>query len=262
MGGQYIEPMWQRAAARVGAHVRARSEAHAAATLPGQCEICHRWGDDRLCGACLAQFAPPRPRCARCGLVTGMPLATCGQCLAEPPPFRAAVVAFDYGFPWDGLIGRFKFDGAAELGRALAPPLVAAVRARRAQAPGEPWPSLAIPVPLARERLAERGFNQAWEIARHVGRALGVPARADLLVRALPTAHQAGLDRAARERNLRAAFMVPPSARAAVLGCEVALVDDVVTTGATAREAAAVLLRAGAAGVTLWALARTPAPDG
>ena len=160
-----------------------------------------------------------------------------------------------YAFPWDQLITKFKFHGQVELARPLADRL-----ARAVQAHGDPVCTLVLPVPLATARLAARGYNQAWELARRVARTQRLPARADLLLRALDTAHQAELGRAQRQQNLRAAFYVDPAQRHAVAGHRVALVDDVMTTGATAREAAAALLRAGAAAVDVWALARTAAP--
>lgn len=241
-----------------------------ACVLPGQCEICRRWGWERLCRACREQFAVERARCTRCGLATGAALAACGSCLQAPPPFARTIVALDYAFPWDGIIGRWKFGAHPELASPLASLLAQAVArefAQRTAAAPELAPStaaapeLVLPVPLARARLAERGFNQAWELARRVARELGLPARSALLARAIDTAHQAELMRAERERNLRAAFTVPPAGRQALAGRRVALVDDVLTTGATARESSAALLRAGAAAVELWVLARTPAPD-
>jgi ComF family protein len=113
-------------------------------------------------------------------------------------------------------------------------------------------------VPLSAPRLATRGYNQAWELARRVARARRLPARADLLHRPVDTPAQSGLDRAERQRNLRGAFWVPPLAADAVRGQHLALVDDVMTTGATLREAAAALRQAGAATVQVWAVARTP----
>ena len=230
-----------------------------AGVLPGQCEICRRWGWERLCQACREQFAVERARCARCGLATGTALAACGSCLQAPPPFACTIVALDYAFPWDGIIGRWKFGAHPELASPLAS-LLAQAAARELALQATAAPELVLPVPLARARLAERGFNQAWELARRVARELGLPARSALLARAIDTAHQAELTRAERERNLRAAFTVPPTARQALAGRRLALVDDVLTTGATAREASAALLRAGAARVDLWVLARTPAP--
>jgi ComF family protein len=184
----------------------------------------------------------------------GASAALCGPCAQEPPPFVATQVVADYVFPWDRLIAQLKFHGRAELARSLAPLLAAAVR--RAGAVNT---HCVLPVPLAPARLAERGHNQAWELARHAARELHLPARADLLLRVLDTPQQSTLTRAQRLANLRQAFMLDPRQRSTVAGQHLALVDDVMTTGATAREAAAVLLRAGAASVQLWVLARTPA---
>jgi ComF family protein len=230
----------------------ARGLALARARLPGQCEICRQWAHAALCGDCIARWAAPLPRCGRCGLRLGAPAPACGACLRDPPPFEHTVCAVDYAFPWDRLIAELKFHGRAELARPLAERLLAAV-----QGASVPVPDFVLPVPLAPRRLAERGYNQAWELARRVAAAGGLQARADLLLRPLHTAQQADLGRADRQRNLRTAFMVEPRRRGVLQGRRVALVDDVMTTGATAREAAAALLRAGAAAVDIWALART-----
>jgi predicted amidophosphoribosyltransferase len=93
-----------------------------------------------------------------------------------------------------------------------------------------------------------------------VARLRGLPSDATLLQRPIDTAHQTGLDRAARAANLAGSFMVDPTRRAELAGRAVALVDDVMTTGATVAAAAAVLRRAGAASVSVWVFARTPAP--
>jgi len=255
MTGQYIDAMWPRALVEASAALGQR----VAQRVPAQCEVCRRWGWARLCPPCRQRFGAGRMRCARCGLATGMALAECGECLRMPPPFERTVVAFDYAFPWDRIIARWKFSGQAQLASALAPALADAVARDLATRDAAP-PDVVVPVPLAPARLAERGFNQAWELARRVARTVGRPARFDLLARALDTAHQAELTRAERERNLRAAFMVPPAARPHLERRRVALVDDVFTTGATAREAAAALVRGGASAIELWVLARTPAP--
>ena len=221
---------------------------------PSQCEVCRQWSSARLCKACIDCYSRPQPRCARCALRLATPMPACGECLREPPPFTSAVCAVDYSFPWDALIIAFKFQGQPELARALYPQLTAAVRSS-----GVALPRAVLPVPLSPQRLAQRGYNQAWELARHVGRALRVPAWPDVLQRPLDTTHQTDLGRAGRQRNLRAAFWVEPAQHRRVQGLHLALVDDVMTTGATLREAAAELLRAGATRVDAWVLARTPA---
>ena len=221
--------------------------------LASQCEVCRQWAAAALCADCVARYAAPQPRCARCGLRLGLAALACGACLRSPPPFERTVCAADYGHPWDALIGAFKFQSRPELADLLAARLAAAVRHA-----APPMPTLLLPVPLSPQRLTERGYNQAWEIARRLSVPFGVQADATLLQRPVDTAHQADLGRAERQRNLATAFMVDPRRRGRVQGQRVALVDDVMTTGATAREATAVLLRAGAAAVDIWVLARTP----
>ena len=226
------------------------------AALPSQCEVCRGWGTQRVCEDCVGRFARPVARCGRCALPLGLSAAVCGDCQRDPPPFSAAVCGVDYRFPWDRLIGAFKFQGQVELATALSARLSAAL-----DSAALPAPECVVPVPLSTRRLATRGYNQAWELARRAASARGLPARNDVLLRPLDTAPQADLGRAERQRNLRAAFMVAPVMRPWLTGRRLALVDDVMTTGATLREATATLLRAGAADVQVWVVARTPTPD-
>ncbi len=149
----------------------------------------------------------------------------------------------------------FKFRARPDLAAVLAPLLAAAVPRNAASGSGRP---LVVPVPVAPDRLRERGYNQSWELARRVARAHALPACADALFRVRATGHQLQLGRAERAANLRDAFVVTPSRATRVRGAHVALVDDVLTTGATADAATRALLRAGAARVHVWVLARTP----
>lgn len=162
----------------------------------------------------------------------------------------------DYGFPWDRLITRFKYEHTPELAGLLAACLATA--ADQAQMP---TPQCFLPVPLSAQRLAERGYDQAWELARRLGRQLRRPARSDLIRRRFDGQHQASLTRAQRLSNLQGAFDVDAKGRADLAGQHLALVDDVMTTGATAQEVTRALRAAGAARVDLWVVARTPAPD-
>jgi len=220
---------------------------------PSLCAICRSWSALGLCTACLQRFAAPQPRCQRCGRATATALARCGDCLPLDLAFEHCVTVSDYAAPWRELIAGFKYRQQVE----LASPLAAALSWAIDDA-GAATPDWILPVPLSRERLRERGFNQAWELARRLGRRRGVPASASLLQRVRDTAHQIGKSREQRERNLRDAFWVDDRRGRRLAGGHVALVDDVMTTGATVHAAALALRRAGARAVDVWVVARTP----
>lgn len=213
---------------------------------PQDCVLCLAPARDALCPACEAAIPWIGEACRVCAL----PLAQggiCGACAVHPPAFDAALACFEYRFPLDRLVQRFKFAGDLASGRWLAACMARRMRGAHAD--------LVVVPPLARSRLRERGFNQALELARPVARALGIPCAAAALARVRETQPQPGLHRDERARNLRDAFRCD----ARVEGLHAALVDDVLTTGATAQEIARVLKAAGAARVSVWALARTPA---
>ena len=222
---------------------------------PSLCAVCHGWGRQRVCAACVTRFAPTQPRCQRCALRVPPGVAICGACLFDPPPFERTLAAADYAHPWDGLITRFKFHGALDLAPALAQRLVDAMR--RSEAPA---PTLMLPVPLSAARLRERGCNQAWELVKHLRRQLRCRTDAALLLRVKDTPHQIARPLDERAANVRAAFAVEPRRVPELRGQTVTLVDDVMTTGATAAEISRVLLQAGAAQVHVWVVARTPRP--
>lgn len=259
--------------------------------LPQPCRLCGDWGLQGLCVRCMQRFATPRLRCPGCAAPLPSAAARrCGSCLRSPPLPCAAVAAVDYGFPWDRLIGAFKFQQQPELASLLAGLLAeAVVDAHRAWQAGSPpgvgggtdgapdareaiaWPEAVLPVPLSAQRLRQRGYNQAWELAkatlRHPVLRAALPApvlpmspRHGLLRLHDTPAQTAQSSRSARLRNLGEAFWLPPAAAHALRGRHVALVDDVLTTGATAHAATLALLRGGVASVQLWVLARTPAP--
>ena len=243
-GGQYIEPMlFSRLL-------------DAVATTPSQCAVCHDWGTQRVCDACVERFAPVVTRCRRCAIEVPTATGLCGACLTNPPPFDRALAAVDYAHPWDGLITQFKFHSALDLAPALSQRLLDTFGQS-----AEPAPALLLPIPLSTERLRERGYNQAWELARRLARALSCQADPNLLLRVKDTPHQLALAPDQRAGNVRAAFAVEPRRRAELAGATVTLVDDVMTTGATVSEAARVLLQAGAATVQVWVVARTPRSD-
>ena len=217
---------------------------------PARCLVC---GEASPPGADL--YPPCRsglpwngPACPGCALPMPSGDAPCGDCQRRPPPLHGAHAAFVYAFPLDRLLPRFKFHRDLAAGRLLA----GAMAERFASLPR---PDALLPVPLHRARLRRRGYDQALELARPLARALALPLLDDALVRRHATAAQSDLDAAARRRNLRNAFAV--DARVA-LPAHVALVDDVMTTGATVHAAATALRRAGVARVDAWVCARTP----
>ena len=207
----------------------------------GSCFLCRGAASALLCDACEAEL--PRlqpPLCPRCALPSprGEP---CGRCLAEPPHYDATVAALAYAFPADVLIQALKFRG--EL--ALAPLLGGFLSAKITSGV-----DLIIPVPLSRQRLKERGYNQAVEIARHLGRGKLIVSACE---RSRDTAPQLDLPFDERRRNVRGAF----SCTTNLADFSIAVVDDVMTTGATLDEMARTLKRAGAARVVNWVVART-----
>lgn len=169
----------------------------------------------------------------------------CGACQSDPPPFARAVVAVDYSFPVDAAVRRFKFHGRLQYGPAFAEILLYVSN----RLPGDI--DALLPVPLHRWRQMKRGFNQAAEIAAPVARQLGLPLVRNVH-RTIATPYQSGLDARQRRRNLKAAFRV----RGGIRASHVAIVDDVVTTGETCRQLAAVVRDSGVGAVSILALAR------
>jgi ComF family protein len=208
------------------------------------CELCgDPAGRAGICAPCredLPWIGPACPACARPEPTPG----PCGECGERPPLWGRAIVPWAWAFPIDALITRFKYGGALHYGALLGRLLAEACRNSR--------PDGLVPVPLHEARLAERGFNQAHELARPVHRALRVPILADLCARRFSTPPQAGLGALQRYRNLDEAFAVGGEAR----GLWLAIIDDVLTTGSTARALASALLDAGAVSVEVWAVAR------
>ena len=217
----------------------------------GACFLCRGAASGVLCEPCETELpALAAPLCPSCALPSPGG-ARCGACLAHPPAFDATVAALAYGFPADALILALKFRGELALAPYLGARLERALRSR-----GASVPSCVVPVPLSRARLRSRGFNQAAEIARAIT-ARG-PLELMLLERERDTPSQADLPWAERQRNVRGAFGVARP----LAGATIAVVDDVMTTGATLDEIARALKRAGAARVENWVVARTPAPRG
>jgi ComF family protein len=209
-----------------------------------------------MCVACETELPWLSDHCITCALPLPAAGLTCGECLLEPPAFEQVVVPWLYGFPVDSLITRFKHNAKWPFGRLLADVLGQYLQHRFEE--GLPRPDGLLPVPLASKRLRRRGFNQAAMLARWLSTALELRCEETVLRRIKDTDAQQVLDAKSRKRNLRDAFGLMPDAQ--VRGRHLALVDDVLTTGATAQALARLLMDAGAARVDVYCLARTPKP--
>jgi ComF family protein len=226
------------------------------ALVPSSCALCGSAGDEALCDGCHRQFFHGHPhRCMQCAIPMPNTSATvCGECLKQPPAFDATIAAVDYAPPVDQLVLALKFGNRLT----LAPLFARMLRDAVLRGPGFALPVQLTAVPLGSRRLVERGFNQALEIARPMSRALGVPLEPQLLIRMRDTTAQAMLHPDERRQNIRNAFIVPAHAMDQVRGRHIGVVDDVMTTGETLNELAAILKRFGAARVTNFVFARTP----
>lgn len=177
----------------------------------------------------------------------------CGACLNQPPAYDATFAAVDYGAPIDQLVISLKFSGRL----AMAPLFARAMRDALLTAGSSRLPDLLLPVPLGAGRLAQRGYNQAQEIARPLSRALGIKLEPRLLVRSHDTSAQSSLHPEQRRKNVRNAFTVAHRYVDRLHGMHVGIVDDVMTTGETLNELAATVKRFGAVRVTNFVFART-----
>lgn len=203
-----------------------------------------------ICSGCFRDLPRVEASCPRCA----RPVAggrICGRCLWRPPPWRAAVAPLRYVFPVDRMLQELKYEGRLMRARLLGELLGHWVRGRN------PVVELLLPVPLHPRRWRQRGFNQARELALAAGRVLGVRMADDICSRVADTPPLWDLTPVARRRVLRGAFKVDADVR----GRRVTLIDDVLTTGATAATLSRALLSAGAASVDVWAIARAGVPQ-
>ncbi|BBO60371.1 hypothetical protein MPB2EB_1512 [Mycoavidus sp. B2-EB] len=234
--------------------------------LPCRCAICGSLSPHAICNGCdSAYWQTHDDRCPRCALPLNPhhtdpnhpPSRLCDHCIATPPAFDATLTLAHYAAPIDQLALALKFNAQLTVAATFAERLAHLVEQTYAHDKLS-WPSLIMPVPLSAARLATRGYNQAWEIARPLARMLQIPAQARWVKRVLDTPPQTQLSQLQeRRRNMRGAFIATPQL-ASVRGQHIALVDDVMTSGATLAAVARVLKNAGAARITNWVALRTP----
>jgi len=221
--------------------------------LPPCCPGCQRQRPltpAGICRPCLRTLRFSSAHCPRCAFPypgTALPGHLCERCLRQPPAFQNTIALGLYQGPLRQLVRGLKFTRRPLLDRPLGRLL-----ARRLHRRGLTRPDLIVPVPLHLRRLRRRGYNQALLLARGVAAAWQMPVEADLLAQIRPTHTQKGLDAHQRQDNLRNVYAVNRQLN----GERLLLVDDVMTTGATARACAAALSRAGAGYIQVAVLAR------
>ena len=221
--------------------------------LGSSCALCGKHHAGLLCSGCRTRYtANSVARCRRCAIALHAAHPDCGACTAHPPSFDASFAATDYAAPTDALVQALKFGAQLPLAAAFADLLMNVVPSEAVASA-----SLIMAVPLSTERMAERGFNQAHEIAKPIARVWQLPLATELCVRVRNTEPQSSLPLAQRRGNMRGAFTLMRRDR--VVGQHVVLVDDVMTTGETLEALAATLKRNGAARVTNLVFARTAA---
>jgi ComF family protein len=233
-------------------------------SLPCSCKVCDRPGTALLYSQCRKDCQYHEDICGQCGerlpenylLAHSFTANHCGSCITRPPPFQRTVFAHRYNGPVAELIQQLKFAEALILSRLPAEMIIDRIRTHHSDLS---LPDALIPVPLHPQRLKQRGFNQSLEIVRHIGKELGIPVYKHLLIRTRATPKQSGLNRKARERNIKGAFKLEPKNRRVpeLADKHIAIVDDVITTGSTVREATKVLKRGRRVKITVIAVAKT-----
>ena len=223
--------------------------------LPAMCVLCNHRAHpaNNLCDACRCDLPSLSHGCRQCAAF--LPESNhldllCGDCLQNPPPFERIYALFPYEPPVMQLIIALKFQHKLSHSRLFSHLLIEKIITEWYQ--NKPLPDLIIPIPLHPQRLRERGFNQALEIARPISKHLGIPLDIHGTQRTKHTAAQSGLTALERQRNITGAF----AANRDYTGLSVVVVDDVMTTGQTAREISRVLRARGASRIDVWCCAR------
>lgn len=228
--------------------------------IPSPCALCHSNSSDGICDDCYSRyFASYIPRCTICG--NALPFhdpdirdLCCGDCLRKLPSFDETIVATDYEPPLDQLVHLLKF----QFNLAMAPIMGKLIAGAMHEKPLESLPDYLIAVPLGKQRLIERGFNQSLEIAKTFSRLIKVDLVFDMVERNRETEKQSTVSLKERKKNVHKAFRIVDTKRHLIENRHIGIVDDVMTTGDTLEEIAIILKKAGARRITNFVFARTP----
>ncbi len=222
--------------------------------IPNHCLLCgDTQGQSLICTHCHEQLPHLETfpfLCSCCALPLKSAAPFCGHCLERKPAFSRSCIAFSYEHPLDFLIHQFKYRRQLTSGKLLGEMLTEACRQAER-------PDFLVPAPIHWRKRWQRGFNQTELLARQLGKSLQLPV-VDALHQTRYHESQKGLGRQQRQKNLRQSLAIRAKFTLRINGAHIALVDDVVTTTATARALSELLLKAGAQRVDIWALARTP----
>lgn len=223
--------------------------------VPSCCTACQHWPAYGLCNACYQLYRKSARRCYVCAieLPADCCSALCGQCLNNTFAFDHTIAAVSYIEPWSKMIRDFKFNQHTVKTQTIARLMQLKIMSEQV-----PLPDFLIPIPNACNRIRERGYNQAWEITKFLGRLLQIPSIPDVLIRHKEEASQTQRSKKERMTALKNAFENNASQTSKIYEKHVALIDDVMTTGATVDSAAQILKKAGARQVSVWVFARTP----
>lgn len=218
--------------------------------MPHTCVLCHAKSDQAidLCSCCQRDLPYWQKGCNSCGAALENNAGICGGCLRESPSFDCTFALFNYVTPITNLILNLKFQHQLVNAKILGELMVAKINERH-----EKLPQCIIPVPLSKKRLRERGFNQAVELAKPIGKGLNIPVDVKHCQRVRHTEAQATLLAKHRQKNIKNAFVINKNFKAK----HVAIVDDVVTTGRTVRELSRVLRKSGVEKIEIWCCAKT-----
>lgn len=228
--------------------------------IPSPCALCHSDSNDGICDDCYHRyFSAQCPRCSRCA--NALPFhdpenenLLCGDCVKKLPSFDETIVAIDYEPPLDQLVHLLKFHANLTMAPIMGKLIVKAIGKNRRPV----CPDFLIAVPLGKRRLIERDFNQSLEIAKTLSRSLKADLVFDLVERIRETEKQSTISFKERKKNVRNAFGIVETNRHLIHNSHIGIIDDVMTTGETLEEIAALLKKAGAARITNFVFARTP----